>query len=112
MTEYSELAEVSKTPFLDKFAINLTQKYRDKREVAVLIGRDKEVREITEILTKKNKPNVALTGKAGVGKAIPNNTIIPTPDGFKRFSDLKVGLNTHSLICLSAYILPFKIVEQ
>ena len=22
---------------------------------------------------------------------IPNNTIIPTPDGFKRFSDLKVG---------------------
>ena len=91
MTEYSELAEVSKTPFLDKFAINLTQKYRDKREVAVLIGRDKEVREITEILTKKNKPNVALTGKAGVGKAIPNNTIIPTPDGFKRFSDLKVG---------------------
>ena len=29
--------------------------------------------------------------KASLGKALPNDTIIPTPDGFKRFSDLKMG---------------------
>lgn len=28
---------------------------------------------------------------SGVGKAIPNDTVIPTPDGFKRVDEIKVG---------------------
>lgn len=57
-----------KTKWLSEYGINLTEKYRNSKELAIAIGRDKEIREITEVLTKKTKANVALTGKPGTGK--------------------------------------------
>jgi hypothetical protein len=34
---------------------------------------------------------IRINGKAGTGKALPVDTIIPTPDGFRRFGDIAVG---------------------
>jgi replicative DNA helicase len=31
------------------------------------------------------------SGSSGLGKALPNSTIIPTPDGYKRVDEIKVG---------------------
>lgn len=39
----------------------------------------------------KNKEKVAAIVSPGTGKAVPNNTKIPTPDGYKLMGDIKVG---------------------
>ncbi len=52
--------------FLDEFAINLN-KVCLKNDESV-IGRDKEINRIIEILLRKNKNNPLLIGEAGVGK--------------------------------------------
>ena len=31
------------------------------------------------------------SGSSGLGKALPNSTVIPTPDGYKRVDEIKVG---------------------
>ncbi|TXI34936.1 MAG: ATP-dependent Clp protease ATP-binding subunit [Niabella sp.] len=40
----------------------------NKEEGAEIIGRDKEIRQICEIISRKNKSNVIITGDPGVGK--------------------------------------------
>lgn len=55
------------TPALDKFTINLTADAKNGKLDAVL-GRDKEVRQIIDILTRRRQNNPILTGEAGVGK--------------------------------------------
>ena len=47
-----------------QYGINLNKNIREER----LIGRKKEFNEIIEILSRKNKSNPILVGKAGVGK--------------------------------------------
>ena len=44
------------------------------------------------ILKKANEGHLTLyVGRAGVGKAMPKDTLIPTPDGEKLLGDIKVG---------------------
>lgn len=57
----------SRTPSLDKYTVNLTEAARNGKIDAVL-GRDEEVRQIIDILTRRRQNNPILTGEAGVGK--------------------------------------------
>ena len=57
----------SKTPSLDKYTINLTQKAR-QGSIDPVLGRDGEVRQVIDILTRRRQNNPILTGEAGVGK--------------------------------------------
>lgn len=57
----------SKTPALDKFAINMTKDAKNKVFDPV-VGRDKEINQIIEILSCRKKNNAVLTGDPGCGK--------------------------------------------
>jgi type VI secretion system protein VasG len=57
----------SKTPALDQFTINLTDRAR-QGEIDPVIGRDFEIRQVVDILTRRRQNNPILTGEAGVGK--------------------------------------------
>ncbi len=56
-----------KTPALDQFTTNLTQRARDGK-VDPVIGRDTEIRQTIDILMRRRQNNPILTGEAGVGK--------------------------------------------
>lgn len=58
---------VTKTPALDQFTTNLTQRARDGK-VDPVIGRDMEIRQAIDILMRRRQNNPILTGEAGVGK--------------------------------------------
>jgi type VI secretion system protein VasG len=57
----------SKSPALDQFTLNLTERAR-KGEIDPVIGRDFEIRQVIDILTRRRQNNPILTGEAGVGK--------------------------------------------
>ena len=57
----------TKTPSLDQFTINLTDRAR-KGEIDPVLGRDAEVRQMVDILIRRRQNNPILTGEAGVGK--------------------------------------------
>ncbi len=57
----------SKTPSLDQFTADLTQKARTGN-VDPILGRDAEIRQMVDILTRRRQNNPILTGDAGVGK--------------------------------------------
>ncbi len=52
---------------LAQFTINLTQRAKDGK-IDPVLGRDPEVRQIVDILTRRRQNNPILTGEAGVGK--------------------------------------------
>ena len=56
-----------KTPALDQFTIDLTEKAK-RGEIDPVLGRDPEVRQIVDILSRRRQNNPILTGEAGVGK--------------------------------------------
>lgn len=58
---------VNDYPNLEKFAININQKYR-AGQLDKIIGRQRETEEIIRILMRKTKNNAILIGKPGVGK--------------------------------------------
>jgi len=60
-------AEGSKTPALDQYTIDLTAQARAGR-MDPIRGRDFEIRQIIDILTRRRQNNPILTGEAGVGK--------------------------------------------
>ena len=55
------------TPFLDQYTTDLTKEAREGRVDAV-IGRDREIRQIVDVLMRRRQNNPVLTGEAGVGK--------------------------------------------
>lgn len=57
----------SKNPALDQFTIDLTQRARDG-QIDPIQGRDFEIRQVIDILTRRRQNNPILTGEAGVGK--------------------------------------------
>lgn len=59
--------EKSKTPILDEFARDLTALARD-RKLDPVIGREKEIERVIQILSRKTKNNPVLIGESGVGK--------------------------------------------
>lgn len=56
-----------KTKALDQFTIDLTARAREGK-IDPVLGRDFEVRQIVDILTRRRQNNPILTGEAGVGK--------------------------------------------
>ncbi len=57
----------SETPILDNFSRDLT-KIAEEGKIDPVIGRDKEVKRIAQILSRKKKNNAVIVGDAGVGK--------------------------------------------
>ncbi len=57
----------SKTPALDQFTLDLSDRAR-KGEIDPVIGRDFEIRQVIDILMRRRQNNPILTGEAGVGK--------------------------------------------
>jgi ATP-dependent Clp protease ATP-binding subunit ClpC len=57
----------SETPILDNFSRDLT-KNAEEGKIDPVIGRDKEVKRIAQILSRKKKNNAVIVGDAGVGK--------------------------------------------
>ena len=60
-------AAPGKTPALDQYTTNLTQRAKDGK-VDPVIGRDAEIRQVIDILMRRRQNNPILTGEAGVGK--------------------------------------------
>jgi type VI secretion system protein VasG len=56
-----------KTPNLDQYTVNLTENAK-KGKIDAVLGRDFEIRQIVDILTRRRQNNPLLTGEAGVGK--------------------------------------------
>ncbi len=60
-------SERSVSKYIHKYCSNKTAKL--KKNKIEIVGRDKEIKEITEILCRFSKPNVLLNGYPGVGKS-------------------------------------------
>jgi type VI secretion system protein VasG len=56
-----------KTPNLDQYTVDLTEKARQGK-IDPVLGRDAEVRQVVDILTRRRQNNPILVGEAGVGK--------------------------------------------
>jgi len=56
-----------KTPNLDQFTVNLTENAK-RGKIDPVLGRDFEIRQVIDILTRRRQNNPILTGEAGVGK--------------------------------------------
>jgi len=88
----------SKTPSLDQLGIDLTEMSL-KRELDPVIGRDKEIKRVIQILSRRTKNNPVLIGDPGVGKtAIVEGLAqkvafgdIPEPLKGKRVVQLNMG---------------------
>lgn len=57
-----------KTPVLDNFSTDLTQAARDGK-LDPVVGREKEIQRVTEILCRRKKNNPIIIGDPGVGKS-------------------------------------------
>lgn len=58
----------STTPILDNFSRDLT-KLAEEGKIDPVVGRDKEVKRIAQILSRKKKNNAVIVGDSGVGKS-------------------------------------------
>jgi type VI secretion system protein VasG len=54
-------------PSLDRFTVDLTARARGGR-IDPILGRDAEIRQVIDILTRRRQNNPIMTGEAGVGK--------------------------------------------
>ncbi|AMP16082.1 type VI secretion system ATPase TssH [Collimonas pratensis] len=87
--------ETSKTPSLDKFTTNLTQRAREGK-VDPVIGRDTEIRQTIDILMRRRQNNPILTGEAGVGKtAVVEGLALRIAQ--KDVPDVLQGVEVHTL---------------
>jgi type VI secretion system protein VasG len=55
------------TPNLDQYTIDLTDRAKNGK-IDPVLGRDAEIRQIIDVLTRRRQNNPILTGEAGVGK--------------------------------------------
>ena len=69
------------TQALDQYTVDLTQAAREGR-IDPVVGRDPEIRQIVDILTRRRQNNPILTGEAGVGKtAVVEGFALRVADG-------------------------------
>jgi ATP-dependent Clp protease ATP-binding subunit ClpC len=91
-------AEKAKTPMVDQLATDLTSK-AEENKLDPVIGRQKEIERVIQILARRTKNNPALIGEPGVGKtAIVEGLAqrittcdVPVPLQGKRLLQLDVG---------------------
>ncbi len=62
-----KIPKEKKKSFLDIYGTNLTNKAR-KNELDIVIGRDREIERVIQILNRRSKNNPCLIGEPGVGK--------------------------------------------
>jgi len=67
MASASQANSSAKTPSLDQFTTDLTEQARTGK-LDPILGRDEEIRQMIDILTRRRQNNPILTGEAGVGK--------------------------------------------
>ena len=63
----------TKTPVLDNFCKDIS-KAAEKNELDPVIGREKEMKRVAQILSRRKKNNPILIGEAGTGKCICSDT--------------------------------------
>ncbi|MFY0599560.1 MAG: ATP-dependent Clp protease ATP-binding subunit [Cyclobacteriaceae bacterium] len=63
----SKGSEKSRTPVLDNFGRDLT-KYAEEDKLDPIVGREKEIERVAQILSRRKKNNPILIGEPGVGK--------------------------------------------
>lgn len=63
-----KIGKKSETPILDQFSVDLTQKASDG-VLDPVVGRKKEVKRISQILSRRKKNNPILIGEPGCGKS-------------------------------------------
>jgi len=84
-----------KTPALDQFTTNLTERARAGK-VDPVIGRDAEIRQAIDILMRRRQNNPILTGEAGVGKtAVVEGLALRIAQG--DVPDVLKGVSIHTL---------------
>ncbi|MEE3112579.1 MAG: ATP-dependent Clp protease ATP-binding subunit [Bacteroidota bacterium] len=66
-TPIRKTKDKSKTPILDNFGKDLT-KLAEKNKLDPVIGREKEIERVAQVLTRRKKNNPILIGEPGVGK--------------------------------------------
>ena len=80
-TSKSSQMSLNKSGALTKYCFDKTAQARDGKLEAI-VGRDREIRMISEILGRRSKPNVIITGEPGVGKtALVNGFILNILNG-------------------------------
>lgn len=88
----------STTPTLDQVSVNLNER-AESGQIDPVIGRDREVSRVIEILSRRNKNNPVLIGEPGVGKTAVAEAIasaivakkVPHDLLFKRVISLDLG---------------------
>lgn len=65
--ESGKSSEKSRTPVLDNFGRDLT-KYAEDDKLDPIVGREKEIERVAQILSRRKKNNPILIGEPGVGK--------------------------------------------
>lgn len=66
--EKAPAAAIGNSSLLEKYCTDKIQYYKE-HETTPMIGRDEELKTITEILNRKLKPHVIVIGESGVGKS-------------------------------------------
>lgn len=69
----------SKTPILDNFSKDLT-KLASEGKIDPVIGREKEIKRIAQILTRKRKNNAIIVAESGIGKCVCSDTYVTVMD--------------------------------
>ncbi|MBN1412997.1 MAG: AAA family ATPase [Spirochaetales bacterium] len=83
--------------YIEKFGRNITRMAREEK-LFDIVGRDKEIRSLLEILFKMKKNNPILVGKAGVGKTAIVEGLAQkivkgdVPDFFKKMEILEINM--------------------
>ncbi len=92
----SDGATVSaKSGALDQFTIDLTAQARAGK-IDPILGRDSEIRQVIDILTRRRQNNPILTGEAGVGKtAVVEGFAVRIADG-RRAAGVARCLRAHA----------------
>ena len=80
----------SKTPVLDNFCRDIS-KAVDNNEIDPVIGRQIEIKRVSQILSRRKKNNPILIGEPGVGKAQPLDARVLTPSGWTTIGNINIG---------------------
>jgi len=92
----------TKTPALDQYAVDLTQRARDGK-IDPVLGRDDEIRQVIDILCRRRQNNPILTGEPGVGKtAVAEGFALRLAEGSVPESLKNVSLRMLDLALLQA----------
>jgi ATP-dependent Clp protease ATP-binding subunit ClpC len=86
------------TPETEKYAFDLTKHLRKGKVGSLLVGRDKEIQQVEEVLARSEKRNVLLLGAPGIGKTtvvhgLAEKSIrglLPPALKYKRFLEIDV----------------------